>query len=1258
MSEINLNDNNELKRYLESYKRLFFRKQLDNPNSKLILNKKRESLGLTKDEVDKAEILLSKNLNDAIVFIKAMMDLNMSVEIDKDELIEIKEYFEDLKLEEDIDTCIEFAKALYVQSEELIINEKKVNSKDEKLVDNSKEVVSKSDELELNSEDIALKNENLIINNEETVSENEKSIVKTKEVVHVNNELIVSNEESVSENENLDTDMEELDSNNKYEEIEIKIIEVLPEESSSLDETNQDEEDSTSEKLFGEFDEEVINYNDESEKSFLIYDKDMLLGESSLDDILDMETRDFRIETLKVLFYNGCIVCVERFKDNIFSINGRRNFTYENIKSAFYDGYSELIDYTHAFLTKEGINDNTIEKEKLFEKIFGLQCLTTLSKQIHKINIMVDNLVAQKQIDVSIDRSVGIYRSNSDKEHFKTYAVKSITRDINGVFETAKYDFEKRDSIEQGIYRLILEAVSFINKCGLANFDIYTEDHGRTLNVLLEEKAKAKELVGKFEDEDGDINVEYYSSELKKSIINYPFYEGTYIAISRLEEKVINKYKLLISAIELINKCGEKDGDLLDEIKTVELDLYTEEINNIPLDLDMNIKVQICAENIRKFNISGNFDIIFETEIKHFGYLVTDMDINLVNEEARISAFRKELEVIRVQELSDDERKKQIEKYKKMYYIRDWECFKVEYAVFGKSFEGKVFDDLDRNDRKTILDYCIKSIKENANAGVIKRDLLSELQDRNIIDRKTFREIEKDVFGFVIPLNEEENKEFEFMEKVNYIYRDAENELGNLDFSIRSKKWSINLPHFYSEIKATDLEEETVIMCYSEDSKNKKTKEGFILTNESLYSSYSNKSVALSDINILKIRNYSKVIKGERIIFEGIFVSTDSDEFKLCSNSMDNKEEFVAVLNNIVAAYRNIHNLPETISFDEDEDDDILLGIDNDNLLFGNKKMQEQLRVNLEENKFYELMSDILNYDNLGFKEILAEVSTLVKSDLAKKIFFNEITEGSGEKIREACTSYVMTISELEEIYVVIDNTKKFPLQFQKLGVAISSKGIYCKNKLEDPWFIDHKYITNIKTKDENKVQVTNRVIEFTNVKSKKELYEMRDLVEFIVVLRRIMENPLEEISEEINEMGISDAEKFTVELANSIKSEELRKLLFIHSEGSASEKKYAQAMSSYADLNDNEAPILLLDTTTFGLKSSGFLITDKSFYYRESMGSNLEINLLAISRAYVKDGRLYINGIEIKLSGLSKEDKVELCEKLKKLFDHLKNVR
>ncbi|MGL4453098.1 MAG: hypothetical protein ACRCTZ_18205 [Sarcina sp.] len=1300
MSDINLINNDELKKYLDSYKRLFFRKQLDSPKSKLILEKKRESLGLAKDEVEKAEALVNENLKNAIDFIKAIMELNNSIEFSEDDLLEINEYCLDLGLEEeDIKLCLQFAK------EDSLMKDAKVvgftDSKDDDQVqaasEESLEVVENTTDNDETSkiateeqkiiQDPSFKNrakeilkiDNDEVEKEEFLSKKEKSHVL--ELLELEEELEAKKEQTKKEIaeildvESLEEDgiIEALDSELKKDDnfetentqtVEILNMEIVEENSnknSSLEDTTEIPEGEIEKKLFNNFDEQIQVVEEENKPivygestSFIKYDEeDMLSAENSLDDILDLESREFRLETLKILFYNGCLICVERFKDNVFAIRGRRNFTNDNIKGAFYDAYNELIDYTHAFLTKEGINDNSIEKDKLFESIFGLQCLQTLSKQISKINIMMDNSVSEAQILASIDRSVGIYKANSDKPHFKTYAVRSITRDIKSIFEEAKLEYSLRDNIEQGIYKLILEAVEFINKCGLANFDIYTEDNGRTLNQLLEAKAKARQILGKYE-EKRSISDEEYTSILRDAIVEYPFFEDTYVALSKVESISIRKYNLLNSAIELLNKCGEKADNIIKEIKVVENQLYIEEISKIPSDADEEIKKEICRESIEAYNIR-DLDVIFEAEINHFGYVISDIDIKKVSEEARITTFKCELEKIKEDDYIDVLRRDKIEEAKDKYSIRNWECFKAEYAVFGRSFEGNVFADLDTQDRTVIVDYCMKSIKEVAPSGKDKRAMLSELQDRNIMDKRQFREIEKEVFGFVIPLNEEENIEFDFMEKVNYIYRDSSEEIKALDISIKNKKWELEIPGFYSLIREMQMDYEPVIMSYVEDDKAGKNKEGFVITDRAIYSSYTKKFLKLSEIESLKVRNYSKIKRGERIFFDGIFVEVDHRDYKLCNNYMGSKDDFAQMLNEILDEYREVNGLAPLDRPEDNTEESMLLGIDSENILFGNKKLQEELKVNLEENKYYELMSDLLNYDNLSFKEILVELSKLVNKEIGEKVYFSEITEGSGEKIREACSSYVMSISDLEEIYLVIDNSKKFLLNLQTLGMVISSKGIYCKNRNEDEWFIDLKYANNIKTKDDNKIQITNRVVEFSHIKKKQDLFDLRDLIEFVIVLRRIMDNPLEEIEEEIGEMTISPAENFSLELVNSVKSENLRKMLFVHSEGAASEKRYASAMASYADMNDVEKPILLLDTTVFGLKTSGMLITDKNIYYKEGMTNSLNISLLAISRVYIKNEKFYINGIEFKLASLTLKEKIELCEKVSKLVEFLK---
>ncbi|MGL4741582.1 MAG: hypothetical protein ACRC41_12370 [Sarcina sp.] len=1346
-------ESNELKKYLDSYKRLFFRKQLDNPKSKLILEKKRESLGLSKEEVDKVEAQLMKNLNDAIDFITAIIDLNASTNLLKDDVVEINIYCKDLGLSEDeISLCTEFAKSLASETLEIQQTEsKEQESKDMPLgipimpdiegdnktkkselgPMNEMPIVREFNEFKTKSSDGSsitviseTKIESSIEFNDEQKNfkekQNKNKSKKNKNEKETTNESLPNFKQRAKEILEID-DIEESKSNNSQteekelvfdEDIEILNIDFLPDEIANtievngqaineelthksieeinfeidnlVEETIREAEENAAkidaqieddikkaqeeldDKLFNAFDENIEVQEEEVEEilepiaveknSFIKYNEEVILSEgNTLDEFLNSSSKEFRMETLKTLFYNGCLVCVERFKNNIFLIKGRRSFTTENIKAAFYDGYSELIDYTHAFLTKEGISDNSIDKDTLFEKIFGLQCLDTLSKQIKKVNIMIDNNVSEREILNSIDRSIGIYKANSDKDHFKTDVVRSISRDIKVIFEEAKTDYSLRDNIEQGIYRLILEAVEFINKCGLANFDLFTEEYGRTLNELLKSKAKVRETLGKFQN-NRRISDEEYIKILQDAIISYPFFEDAYVALSMLEIQNIRRYDLLNSAFELLDKCGEKADKILEEIRRTEVELYFEELQKIPANADDETKKSLCDENMKFYNIT-NPDVIFEAEIHQFGYVVSDINIQNVSEAARLSTFKKELIKIKEDNLDEDERHRRILESKEEYLINDWDCFKAEYSVFGRSFASDVFSNLDKEDRISILDYCMKSILDIASSDVEKRQMLNELQYRNILDKRNFRDIEKDVFGNIIPLTEEEEIEFEFINSMNKIYEKYENEIKALDIKLIDEKWNMEVPGFYQLISEMQTDYEPVLLAYTEESKSGKNKEGFVITDRAIYSSYAKKSLKLYDIESLKVRNYSKVKKGERISYEGIFIDVDHRDYKLCSNYMGVKEIFADMLNDIIDTYRDVNGFAPLEKYETKAEDEMILGIDSENILLSNKRLQEELKVNLEENKYYELMSDLLNYDNLSFKEILLELSKLVNKEASEnKIYFNEITEGSGEKIKEACTSYVQSISDLEEIYLVIDNSKKFLLQLQTHGLVISSKGIYCKNKLEEAWFMDLKYATSIKTKEDNKIQITNRVVEFPFIKKKQDLYDLRDLIEFIVVVRRIMDNPLEEIDQELNSFANTPADKFILDLVNSVKSQNLRKMLYVHSEGAASEKKYAAAMTTYADLNDTEKPMLLLDTTVFGLKASGLLVTDKNIYYKEARANGLDMSILAISRIYIKNEKFYINGIEFKLSGLDIKEKTELCEKITKLVEYLKS--
>lgn len=119
--------NEKLVRYLETYKRLFFRGQINNPKSLAILQQKRISLGLSEDEVENASNELSNKFDALINFIENILEFSgFDIEnksIDSGDREEIVEFWRDLNLSDDDGNKIL----------ELIINKFTNNSRERKL---------------------------------------------------------------------------------------------------------------------------------------------------------------------------------------------------------------------------------------------------------------------------------------------------------------------------------------------------------------------------------------------------------------------------------------------------------------------------------------------------------------------------------------------------------------------------------------------------------------------------------------------------------------------------------------------------------------------------------------------------------------------------------------------------------------------------------------------------------------------------------------------------------------------------------------------------------------------------------------------------------------------------------------------------------------------------------------------------------------------------------------------------------------------
>ena len=125
--------NAKLQKYLESYKRFYFKGEIQNARTQSLLDKKRISLDLSQEEVNEVTIELEKNYTLVIEYAADILDLNSDY-VDSEFILddfdreEIEVFWRDMNLaDEEGKRCLEFAINNY-KNKSLDTNEKKLDN--------------------------------------------------------------------------------------------------------------------------------------------------------------------------------------------------------------------------------------------------------------------------------------------------------------------------------------------------------------------------------------------------------------------------------------------------------------------------------------------------------------------------------------------------------------------------------------------------------------------------------------------------------------------------------------------------------------------------------------------------------------------------------------------------------------------------------------------------------------------------------------------------------------------------------------------------------------------------------------------------------------------------------------------------------------------------------------------------------------------------------------------------------------------------
>ena len=112
---------------------------------------------------------------------------------------------------------------------------------------------------------------------------------------------------------------------------------------------------------------------------------------------------------------------------------------------------------------------------------------------------------------------------------------------------------------------------------------------------------------------------------------------------------------------------------------------------------------------------------------------------------------------------------------------------------------------------------------------------------------------------------------------------------------------------------------------------------------------------------------------------------------------------------------------------------------------------------------------------------------------------------------------------------------------------------------------------------------------------------------------------------------------------------------LYIYSQDSKVQKKFNNAISSYAQIKPNEKPLVCFDATFFGSAKDGFLLSTKGIWLHNYTEETLFFAYDKISEIQYDDNKIFVDGVKIDTAGKSKEDRAKIFNLIDKMYNCFK---
>ena len=296
-------------------------------------------------------------------------------------------------------------------------------------------------------------------------------------------------------------------------------------------------------------------------------------------------------------------------------------------------------------------------------------------------------------------------------------------------------------------------------------------------------------------------------------------------------------------------------------------------------------------------------------------------------------------------------------------------------------------------------------------------------------------------------------------------------------------------------------------------------------------------------------------------------------------------------------------------------------------------------------NDIFEYTRNLLNIFNDD--ELKITVTALSNNPYIKKKFQNAISNYA-----------ILVDSEIP--LLLYDNTA---FGSAKEGCLITTKGIHIHNSFLKPKKFYYNEISSIEVNRSvpYKIFVNDYELQTTLLTSNE------SKVRFCSILNRIKldfsighsAQPIKTQPEVKLRVSLSLIENINKILSNDIVGSEIQKFVHVYSATPKIQKKFSNAISSYAQLEEGELPIICFDNTLFGSAKEGCLITSTCIHIHNILSNPEKFFYKDISSISLKEpskASLFINASELQTTNLSShETKVIFCKLLNYILDNVK---